>query len=33
MEMYACYYNMDTGCVVAWLKDGRIFSIDCTKVE
>ena len=33
MEMYACYFNMDTGCVDAWLKDGRILSIDCTKVE
>lgn len=33
MEMYACYYNMDTGCVDAWLKAGHILSIDCTKVE
>ena len=33
MEMYACYFNMDTGCVDAWLKDGHILSIDCTKVE
>ena len=31
--MYACYFNMDTGCVDAWLKDGHILSIDCTKVE
>ena len=33
MEMYACYFNMDTGCVDVWLKDGHILSIDCTKVE
>ena len=33
MEMYACYFNMDTVCVDAWLKDGYILSIDCTKVE
>ena len=33
MEMYACYYNMDTGFVDAWMKDGHILSIDCTKVE
>lgn len=30
--MYACYFNMDTGCVDAWLTDGHILSIDCTKV-
>ena len=33
MEMYTCYFDMDTGCVVAWMMDGRILSIDCTKVE
>ena len=29
----ACKYNMDTGCVELPLRDGRIISIDCTRVE
>ena len=32
-NLISCEYNMDTGCVDAWLKDGHILSIDCTKVE
>lgn len=33
MDMFTCYFDMDTGCVVALMVDGRILSIDCTKVE
>ena len=33
MDMFTCYFDMDTGCVEVWLTDGRILSIDCTKVE
>ena len=33
MDMYTCYFNMDTGCVDAWFRDGTILSIDCTKFE
>lgn len=33
MDMYTCYFDMDIGCVVAWMVDGRILSIDCTKIE
>ena len=33
MDMYTCYFNMDTGCVDVWLRDGRIISINCTKAE
>lgn len=35
MELFACYFNMDTGCVDAWFRDGTILSlsIDCTKFE
>ena len=29
----ACKYNMDTGCVELLLRDGRMISIDCTRVE
>lgn len=33
MDMYTCYFDMDIGCVVAWMVDGHILSIDCTKIE
>lgn len=33
MELFTCYFNMDTGCVDAWFRDGTILSIDCTKFE
>ena len=33
MDMYFAQFNMDTGCVDAWLTDGSIVSIDCTAVE
>ena len=33
MDMYTCYFNMDTGCVDVWLRDGQIISINCTKAE
>ena len=33
MDMYFAQFNMYTGCVDAWLTDGRIISIDCTAVE
>ena len=33
MDMYTCYFNMDTGCVDVWLPDGQIISINCTKAE
>lgn len=33
MDMFTCYFDMDTGCVVAVFMDGHILSIDCTKVE
>ena len=33
MDMYDAQFNMDTGCVDAWLTDGTIVSIDCTAVE
>ena len=33
MNMYYAQFNMDTGCVDAWLMDGTIVSIDCTAVE
>ena len=33
MNMYYAQFNMDTGCVDAWLTDGTIVSIDCTAVE
>ena len=29
----ACHFNMDTGCVELLLRDGRMTSIDCTRVE
>ena len=29
----ACHFNMDTGCVELLLRDGRMISIDCTRVE
>ena len=29
----ACKYNMDTGCAELLLRDGRMISIDCTRVE
>ena len=29
----ACKFNMDTGCVELLLRDGRMISIDCTRVE
>ena len=29
----ACSFNMDTGCVVLTLQDGRKISIDCTGAE
>ena len=28
-----CKFNMDTGCVELLLRDGRMISIDCTRVE
>ena len=28
-----CSVNMDTGCVELLLRDGRMISIDCTRVE
>ena len=28
-----CSFNMDTGCVELLLRDGRMISIDCTRVE
>ena len=33
MDMCTCYFNMDTGCVDVWLRDGRIISINCKKAE
>ncbi len=33
MDMYFAQFNMDTGCVDAWLIDGSIVSINCTAVE
>lgn len=33
MDIYTCYFNMDTGGVDVWLRDGRIISINCTKAE
>ena len=33
MDMFTCYFDMDTGCVEVWLTDGRILTIDCTKAE
>ena len=30
MDMFTCYFDMDTGCVEVWLTDGRILSTDCT---
>ena len=33
MEMYFCQFNMDTGCVEAWLRNGKILSIDCSAAE
>ena len=29
----SCKFNMDTGCVELLLRDGRMISIDCTRVE
>ena len=29
----ACKFNMDTGCGELLLRDGRMISIDCTRVE
>ena len=26
MDMFTCYFDMDTGCVEVWLTDGRILS-------
>ena len=28
-----CKFNMDTSCVELLLRDGRMISIDCTRVE
>ena len=28
-----CKFNMDTGCVELLLRDGRMISIDCIRVE
>ena len=33
MDMFTCYFDMDTGCVEVWLTDSRSLSIDCPKVE
>ena len=33
MEMYFCQFNMDTGCVEAWLRNGKILTIDCSAAE
>ena len=33
MDMYFALFNMDTGCVDAWLTDGTIVSINCTDVD
>ena len=33
MIMDYAWFNMDTGCVDAWLTDGTIVSINCTAVE
>lgn len=33
MYMFLCYYDMDTSCMNAWLRDGHILSIDCMKLE
>ncbi len=33
MDMYYAQFNMDTGCVDAWLTDGKTVSINCTAVE
>ena len=29
----ACKFNMDTSCVELLLREGRMISIDCTRVE
>ena len=33
MDMYFAQFNIDTGCVDAWLTDGTIVSINSTAVE
>ena len=33
MEIFTCYFNMDTGCVNVWFRDGTFLAINCTKVE
>ena len=33
MNMYFAQFNMDTGCVDAWMTNGTILSIDCIAVE
>lgn len=33
MVLFSCYFNMDTGFVDAWFRDGTILSIDCTKFD
>ena len=33
VDMYYAQFNMDTGCVDAWLTDGTIVLINCTAVE
>lgn len=33
MDFYTAYYDMDENCVLAWMTDGKIITIDCTKVE
>lgn len=33
MDMYICFFNMDTGCVDVLLRDGRLISINRTKTE
>ena len=32
-DVRTCHFNMDTGCVELLLRDGRMTSIDCTRVE
>ena len=33
MKLYFACFDMDDGCVWAWLTDGWIIAIDCIKVE
>ena len=33
MTLYTAFYDMDANCVIVWMADRSIVTIDCQKVE